>query len=181
MLLPITWGGGHAVHGLRDRTDEVSAAPRADEGLETVGAQIVQQLEHGAISKRGEGHTQRGMLRQLEEGAHLGLELVLRRAGRGERQQLHDRLLAGIDEVADVAGQRRLDRRARRQRAILSHARPELRQHEDPLDHRLLRPQRAVVVEGRDALRRRDKIRRAFAANRSDEAQDRLLGRTIVP
>jgi hypothetical protein len=47
--------------------------------------------------------------------------------------------------------------------------------------HRLLAPQRAVVVEGRDALRRRDKIRRAFAANRSDEAQDRLLGRTIVP
>ena len=47
--------------------------------------------------------------------------------------------------------------------------------------HRLLAPQRAVVVEGRDALRHRDKVRRAFAGNRSDKALDRLLGWTIIP
>ena len=47
--------------------------------------------------------------------------------------------------------------------------------------HRLLAPERAVVVERGDALGDRDKVRRAFLRDLRDEVDDGLFGRAVVP
>ena len=47
--------------------------------------------------------------------------------------------------------------------------------------HRLLGPQRAVVVERRDPFAGRDEIRSAFPGDLGHEVQDRLLRPAIVP
>ena len=47
--------------------------------------------------------------------------------------------------------------------------------------HRLLGPERAVVVEGGDALGGRDEVRRALLRHLRDEVDDGLLGRAVVP
>jgi hypothetical protein len=55
-------------------------------------------------------------------------------------------------------------------------------EHEVKLDgQRLLAPERAVVVEGRDAFRHRHEIRRAWRRHPLDDGDDRLLGGTVVP
>jgi hypothetical protein len=46
---------------------------------------------------------------------------------------------------------------------------------------RLLRPERAVVVEDGDALRNGNKLGRAFRRRRRDEFDDGLLRRRVVP
>ena len=52
----------------------------------------------------------------------------------------------------------------------------------DDLDiHRLLGPQRAVVVEGGDALVERHEIRAAGRGHARDEVGDRLFHRAVVP
>ncbi len=47
--------------------------------------------------------------------------------------------------------------------------------------HRLLRPERAVVVEGGDTLGGRNKMRAALRGGRPHELDDRLLSRAVVP
>ena len=47
--------------------------------------------------------------------------------------------------------------------------------------HRLLAPERAVVVEGGDAFRHRHKIGRAGFRHLLDEGDDGLLGLAVVP
>ena len=47
--------------------------------------------------------------------------------------------------------------------------------------HRLLGPERAVVVEGGDALGHRNEIRRSFGGHALDESNDRLFRRAVVP
>src|SRR4029453_13046221 len=47
--------------------------------------------------------------------------------------------------------------------------------------HRLLDPQRAVLVERRDAFAGRDEARVALRRRRLHELDDRLLRRTVVP
>jgi hypothetical protein len=47
--------------------------------------------------------------------------------------------------------------------------------------HGVLDPQCAVVVEGRDALGRRDEIGRPLSRHGGDELQDRLLCATVIP
>ena len=47
--------------------------------------------------------------------------------------------------------------------------------------HRLLTPERAVVVEGRDALVRWNEVGRTFLGNLRDEFSDGFLRRAVVP
>ena len=47
--------------------------------------------------------------------------------------------------------------------------------------HRLLDPQRAVIVEGRDALLGRNEIRPALRRDARDKIEDRSLRRALVP
>src|SRR5262245_16707360 len=47
--------------------------------------------------------------------------------------------------------------------------------------HRVLAPQRAVVVEGGDALGWRNKLRTTLRRRRADEVYNGLLGRSVVP
>src|SRR5439155_25022280 len=47
--------------------------------------------------------------------------------------------------------------------------------------HWLLTPERSVVIERGDALLERNKIRRAFLGDLSDEFGDGLLGRAVIP
>jgi hypothetical protein len=47
--------------------------------------------------------------------------------------------------------------------------------------HWLLRPERAIVVEGGNSLGHRHKVRRAFLRHLRDEFRDGLLGLAMVP
>ena len=55
------------------------------------------------------------------------------------------------------------------------------RRFSSALDDRLLTPQRAVVVEDRDPVRREDEVGTSRGRHSLDEVEDRLLGRAIVP
>src|SRR5262245_34683187 len=55
-------------------------------------------------------------------------------------------------------------------------------EREDQLErHRLLGPERAVVVEGGDALACRYEVGSAFSGDAADELHDRAPRRTVVP
>ena len=45
----------------------------------------------------------------------------------------------------------------------------------------MLDPERAVLVEGRDALGGRDELGACSVGRRVDKLEDRLLGRAVVP
>ena len=47
--------------------------------------------------------------------------------------------------------------------------------------HRLLAPQRAVIVERRDPLSRMDEVRAAILGHAGDEVEDRALDDVVVP
>nr|WP_292715122.1 hypothetical protein [Mesorhizobium sp.] len=74
------------------------------------------------------------------------------------------------------------------ERLALPHRRVGLRQFGQALEgkeklhrHRLFAPQRAVIVEGRDAVFRRRKIAAAILGHAIDEIDDHPLGGAIVP
>ena len=55
-------------------------------------------------------------------------------------------------------------------------------EREQGLDvHRLLGPERAIVVERRDALARRDVVGTRFVGGLPDEFDDGLLRRAVIP
>jgi len=65
---------------------------------------------------------------------------------------------------------------------VLGGRRLHLLEHEDELDiQRLLAPQRTVVVEGRNALFRRDVVLPRLVGHRLDEGDDARLRRAVVP
>ena len=65
---------------------------------------------------------------------------------------------------------------------ILRRQRLDAVEDEGELDvHRLLDPQRAVVVEGGDALIHRHEVRPALGGDTRDEGGDRLFRRAVVP
>ena len=57
---------------------------------------------------------------------------------------------------------------------------PVEREHHLAVD-RVLDPERAVLVEGGEPIRRRHEVRAARLGGGPDEVEDRLLGRAVVP
>ena len=104
-------------------------------------------------------------------------------------------LVTTNNNIAAIASYQSLgmDLRALHRHAVRKarEVKPTIPSHDEagiPIDHelelkvdRLLGPQRAVVVEGGDPLRRRHEILRAFRRHGVHEIDDRGLGRAVVP
>ena len=92
-------------------------------------------------------------------------ELLRRHAGMRRRHDLQQALLAGRRERLHVAFEQRLERLLGLPLRMLRRQRLDAIEREGELEiDRLLGPQRAVVVEGGDALGRRHEIRPALAS-----------------
>src|SRR5690606_31296242 len=107
--------------------------------------------------------------------------LLLRQVGVRFRENLQGRTLALLVEKGQVALERRLVRLPVAQRRIAPGHLPQALVGEQALDERPLWPERAVVVEGRDAFLRRD-VRVARGIGRArDKVEYGALGGRVVP
>ena len=103
-------------------------------------------------------------------------------AGVRRHEDFADRLFAASQRAIDVAleqGSKRL---------LVFPLRMQRRERLDTIERkekleveRLLAPERAVVVEGGDALGGGHEVRRSFARHALDKRDDRLPGRAVVP
>ena len=181
-----------AVELTGDRTHEIAITAGGDVRNEAVGLEEAQQLDHRLIPARAVRSAELGMLRRGEELVDLGAVLFDRHVGerRGHRthQQAQVAVVAVVvldhrlTEPAQVVLVRRLVRLLVAQlRVGLGHL-GESPQREVELDRdRLLRPQRAVVVERGDAFLWGDEPDATFLRDRVDEVDDRLPCRRVVP
>jgi hypothetical protein len=109
-------------------------------------------------------------------------ELVGRHSGVRREQDLDDAFLAGGREAFHVAGENGLVRLLVLPLRMLRRERLDAVEREQELEvHRLLAPQRAVVVEDGDALLRLDELGRALLRHLGDELGDRFLRRAVGP
>ena len=114
------------------------------------------------------------------------LTILLEFAGRHARVRDHDdfehRLFAAGERALHVALEQRGEWLLRFPLRMLRRERLHAVEREEQLEiHRLLAPERAVVVERGDALVRRNEIGRAFFRHLLDEGDDGFLRRGVVP
>ena len=172
----------NAIDPLGPRPHELDAAARHDEGLEAVGPQIGEQFEHRLIDQFGIGPLEAVITRGREPVGDDLLEFCRRHAGMGHRDDFDQPLFAGSRQRLHVAVEHRRERLLglplRMHRCHGLHA----VECEGQLHvHRLLDPERAVIVEGRDALVDRHEVRPALRRDARDEVEDRRFGRAVVP
>ena len=106
----------------------------------------------------------------------------VRHAGVGGHDDLDHRLLAAGERGFHVALEQRGERLLVLPLRMLRRERLHAVEREEELEiHRLLAPERAVVVERRDALGRRHEIGRAFLRHLFDKGDDGFLRRGVVP
>jgi hypothetical protein len=139
-----------------------------------VAAQIIHQLEHRLIDEIGVRPLEARMTRAVAPVGDGSGELVGRHAGMRGGQELKQPFFSGGSQRVHVAFEYRFVR-------LLVLPIRMLRRHDlDPVEHegelkvdRLLRPQRAIVVESGDPLGRLDEIGTAFLRHACNEVDDR--------
>ena len=122
------------------------------------------------------------MLRGGQPVAHDPFELIGRHARVRRHDDFHQRFFAARQRGFHVALEERGERLLVLPFGMLRRERLHAIEREGELEiDRLLGPQRAVVVEHRDARGRRYEILAAFRGDARDEVQDGLFGRAVVP
>ena len=172
----------HAVDPLGPRPHELDAAARHDEGLEAIGAEVSEQFQHRLVDQLGIGPLEAVIARGREPVRDDFLELRRGHAGMRHRDDFDQSLFTGSRQRLQVAVQHRRERLLGL--PVRMHGRKRLHPVEckGQLDiHRLLDPERAVIVEGRDALLDRHEERPALRRDPRDKIEDRSLGRPLVP
>src|SRR4029434_8038783 len=174
--------GRNAVNTFGEDTHEFDAAAGDDESLETVGAEIAQQLQHRLVDQLGIGPIETGVARR---GDPVGDELregVSGHAGMGYRHDLEKSRFTKRRQSFDVAIEHRLERLLGFPIRMLRRQRPHPIHRKHDLEvHRLLRPQGACVVRGLDALLGFDIVGRAFAGYTVDKVDYRFFTGAVVP
>jgi hypothetical protein len=141
-----------------------------------------QKLEHRLVDELRVGALEAGMARRGQPVRDDRLELRHRHAGVGRHDQLDHAALARLRQGLHVPLERRLEGLLVLPFRALRRERRDAVEREGELNvHGLLDPERAVVVEGGDALGRGDEIGRAFPRHGGDEVQDGPLGVAVVP
>ena len=145
--------GRDAIDLLRPRAHELDAAAGDDEGLEAVRPQVGEQFEHRLIDHLGVGPLGLGMLR----GGDPILDDLLELLGGHARVRGHDdfeqRVLAAGQRAFHIALEQRGERLLVLPLRMLRREGLDAVEGEEHLEiHRLLGPERAVVVERGDAL-----------------------------
>ncbi len=174
----LLWRDAVVVRG--ERTHEVGGGTRAQPGLVALRAQMGEQLEHRLVDAVAQRRAAAGMTGGREKAPRLVLERFDRGVAVHGVQQLQRRGVAAL-QVAARIGEEFAVGALRAQRGIGVGARARQVRDEQQLGARVLAPQRAVVVEDGDAVRRGDEGRAAHGGGVAHEAQDRLLGGTVAP
>ena len=175
--------GRDAVDPFGPGAHELDAAAGDDEGLEAVGAQVGQQLEHRLVD-------------------HVGVRACRCPGGCAVAIQsltvlLNSSVVMPVCVAASISSrpfspaaatpfmspfEQRRERLLRLPLRVLRRQCLHAVDQEEGLEvHRLLGPQRAVVVEHRDAFGHRHEVRRAGRRHALDEGDDGLLRPGVVP
>ncbi len=161
---------------------ELDAAARHDESLVAVRAQAGEQLDHRLVHHLRDRALRDGILRGRNPVLDDLLELVGRHAGVRRHHDLEQRLVASGECALEIALQHRRIRLLRLPLGMLRRQGLDAVEREQTLHvHRLLGPQRAVVVERCDALVRRDVVGTRLVGGLADELNDRLFRRPVGP
>jgi hypothetical protein len=174
--------GRDPVDLLGPRPHELDAPAGDDVGLEPVGSKVREQFEHRLVHHLRVRPSGPGVSRLGDPVGHRLAELLGRHAGVRRRHHLEDPLLAARQSGLQVPFQQGGEGLAR---LPLGMARRECL---DPVDgereldvHRLLDPERAVVVERGDPLGGRHEVGRSVPGDSVDEGKDGLPGGRVVP
>ena len=110
-------------------------------------------------------------------------ELVGRHASVGEREDLHQAIvMLPFQEFREVARQGSLHHRVGGERGLRAGRGASVRRDEGELtNQRILRPERAVVVEDGKPFRHRHEVRTAFRRHAADEVENGSPGLAVVP
>src|SRR5439155_7117710 len=174
--------GQDPVDLLGERTHEVDTAARHDEVLETILAKERQQFELRPIDTLRNRPSELWMLSGPEPRANHPIELVGRDVGVGRQRNLEQDLLAERRERLHVVLEERLVRLAFAQRRVIGCELLQTMLREEQLNlHRLLAPERPIVVERRNALSRRHEVRAPFLRYTSDEVDDSRFRNARAP
>ena len=163
-------------------SDELDTAARDDEGLEAVRTEVAEQLQLRLVDEVGVEAAKPGVPRRRQPFMRRPGVFVRghARVGRGE-ELCHARHARSRDraEISLQHGPKGLRLAPLR---VLRRLRLYAVDGEGELEvDRLFSPQRAVIVEGGDALDRFDVIGAALARDALDEADNRRLRGTVVP
>jgi hypothetical protein len=174
--------GRHPIDLLDPGAHELDAATRDDVGLEAVGPEMVEQLEHRLIDELGVGAVELGVARGGQPPFHDLLELGCGHPGMRGHHQLEQTVLAGGRHRFEITFQDSLEGLLLFPFRVLSC------QGLDPVDgeqelevDRFLRPQGAVVVEDGDPLGFGDELGGRRVGDPNDKIENGLSGGTIVP
>jgi hypothetical protein len=156
--------------------------PGHDEGLEAVGAEIRQHLQHRLVDQFGVGLLEfRIASRREPVGDDLG-EFVHGHTGVGHGDQLDEALFAVCGQGLHVTVQHGLERLLGLPVGVLRCQRPDAVEDECELDrHRVFDPQGAVVVERGDALIDGYEVRSALDGDAQNKIGNGFLRGTVVP
>ena len=172
-----------AVDLLGPGAHELDAATGDDEGLEAVGAQIGQQLQHRLVDELGVGPVEadgRARSRSSREAIFANSSVVMPAcvAAISSIRPFSPEAASACMSPSSTA----LKGCVVVQFGLLWRQRLHTVEDEGELDiHRLLDPQRAVVVERGDALVGRHEVGPALRGDARDEVSDGFLRRAVVP
>jgi hypothetical protein len=171
-----------AVRLVADDAHELLAAAGHDVSPKAARAQVLQHLEHRLVDRLGVRPLEARVF-GLGEPLPDDLEEFLRAyAGMGGGDDLRPVALSELRHRLVVAGEHRLERLLVLPLGVLRRERRQAVEREHRLGvERVLDPERAVVVEGGDAVGGRHIVGAAFGGHRLDERDDRLPGRPVIP
>jgi hypothetical protein len=174
--------GRDAVRFVGPGAHELDLAAGDDEGLEAVGAEIGKELDHRFVDELSIGVVEAAVAGPGDPVGDGLLELFIGHAGAGRDDQLVDALLAGGEDCFHIAFEDALEGLFCLPLGMLGGHLPDTVEGEDELGvERRLDPERAVVVEGGDAVGDGDEVRRALFGDALDEGDDGFFGSGIIP
>ncbi|MCY1344843.1 hypothetical protein D9M69_308900 [compost metagenome] len=173
---------GDAVDLLGEGAHEGDLAAGDDVGLEAVAAQVGEQFQHRLVDHLGVRLLALRVSGLGQPGLGAGAELLGADAGVGGADDLDQPFHAAGREGFAIALEHRLERLLLLPFRVLGGQALDFVEGEQHLEvHRLLAPQRAVVVEHGNALGGRHVVPAALGGHGTDEAFDGLLRRAVVP
>jgi len=146
---------------------EVRAAAGEDPAGEAAAVQQAEQFQHRLVHRRRVGPPEARVPDRGQPAPARGVELIGGDARVGERQQLHQGRHPARVQLFQAGGMTQLGRPVQREYQLGVHG---------PLG-----PQRAVIVEHRDAVPLGDEVRRIRIGHGGDELHDRLLRGRLTP
>src|SRR5262249_53050862 len=151
--------GRYPVHLLAVDTNEILAAAGYNVRLETIGTQMLHDLEHRLVDEFGVGTLPARVLGAGQPLFHLALKVFHRHAGQRRHQDFLKLMQRQLCDGLAVAREDRFERLDVLEfRIFLDNGWNTIEAIDDLRIDRMLDPERAVLIESRDALFRRNEF-----------------------